>query len=259
MDLLSELLARAQFGLQEPHVHTFDGAWAFDLPTGSPLLFFVRRGRCCLWPAGARHSFSLSGGHVLLVFGERECSLQSLGPRRDAATPFPWDTGVGLNRPLVLPGSESSVQVLSARVEWVKRPVSPSLPSILRVGPGQLALRPGRTTLHDALAEELLAPRQGTEVLVRRLLEAMVIRALRTEISAGFWSVHGWLGALTDPVLRTGLGEAGEKASLQSVKSLADASRRSVRRLSARLKDLSGKRPRKLLAQLRMQRAVQQL
>ena len=262
MDALSELVTHAEFRLQEVRVHTFDGGWAFDLSLASPSLFLIRRGRCAVWPAGARHSLSLSDGYLLLVSGEQAGALQALGPRIPAPGPYPWEEGLPLDRTIFLPESPTGAQILSARVHWVQRsPIPLSFPSLLCIGPGRVALTHGRSTLHQALVEELLAARQGTEVLVCRVLEAMVIRGLRSEISSGFWSVQGWLGALTDPVLRTGLAElrAAGTSSVPSVRRLADSSNRSVRRLSSRVKALSGTRPSKLLLQLRMQRVLRRL
>jgi len=259
LDLLTELIRRTDFRVEEPRVHSLEGDWAVELPR-VPLLLFILRGQCTVWPEGERHSRGLSGGHLLFTSGAIRCALQRLGPRLDAVGRFDANTGESLHEPFFPSSSEEHVQLLAAEVRWSLRPFEPlTPPPWVVIGPSVLSLRPGRATLHEALAEELHTPRLGRTAAVQRLLEAMVIRALGVELVTGFWSVSGWLGALTDPVLRTGLGDARDLASVSTVRALAEHSHRSVRRLSARVKCISGVRPRKLLSRLRMADALEAL
>ena len=216
-------------------------------------MVLVLRGRCSLWPEGARHSRGLSNGSVLLTSGAKSCVLQALGPRLVETAIFSPRTGGPLDEPVLPPRSKEHVQILAAEARWSTRE-GPELvlPPWLLAGPEAVSLTHGRKPLHEALAEELLVPRHGRKAVLQRLLEAIVIRALRVELVAGFWSVPGWLGALTDPVLRGALGEASDLSAVRSVQALAEHSQRSIRRLSARVKQISGARPGKLLRQLRL-------
>lgn len=259
LDLLTELLHRADVRVEEPRVHTLAGHWAVALPE-VPLLLFILRGRCTLWPEGERHSRGLSRGHLLLTSGAIRCALQRFGPRLDPVGPFDAHSGESLHAPFFPPSSEEHVQLLAAEVRWTLRPSEVLTPPCwVVIGADTLSLSHERRTLHEALAEELLVPRLGRTAAIQRLLEAMLIRALRAELLSGFWNVSGWLGALTDPVLRTALGDAPDLASVDSVRALACHSDRSTRRLSARVKSISGLRPRKLLSRLRLADALEAL
>jgi len=259
MDVLSELVSRTELHVEEVRIHDFAGSWAVELPL-HPLVFMVRRGECSVWPAGERHPRVLSEGHLLLISGDQHCTLQRFGPRLAATGPFIPSAGATLDRAVFPPRSEECVRILAARVSWINPFTDQlSLPRWLAIGPRSLSLSHDRLPLNDALAEELMVPRPGVEAVVERLLEAMLIRALRVELVTGFWSVPGWLGALTDPVMRGALGEAPDLSSLRSVRALAERAERSVRRLSARVKRTSGARPGKLLRQLRLAEVMQRL
>jgi len=259
LDLLTELLRRADFRVAEPRVHSLEGPWAVELPRAS-LLLFILRGRCSVWPEGERHPRGLAKGDLLLTSGTIRCVLQRFGPRLGAAGTFDIDAGESLDVPFFPGRSEEDVQLLAAEVRWTLRPLDAlTPPPWIVIGRSSLSLRHDRQTLHEALAEEILAVRLGRTAAIQRLLEAMVIRALRIELVTGFWRVSGWLGALTDPVLRTGLGDALDLASVRSVRALAEHAHRSVRRLSVRVKCISGVRPRKLLSRLRMADALEAL
>lgn len=259
MDLLAELLRRTELRVEEPRVHTLAGDWALELPR-VPLVLFILRGRCTLWSEGERHSKGLSDGHLVLTSGAIRCVLQRFGPRLDATGPFDVGGGGSLHEPFSPPRSAERVQLLAAEVRWTRRPFEVlTPPSSVVVDPAALSSSRDRRPLHEALSEELLIPRLGRTAAVQRLLEVMLIRALRAELLSGFWTVSGWLGALSDPVLRTALGDAPDLASVDSVRALALHSHRSIRRLSARVKSISALGPRKLLARLRLAEALDAL
>jgi AraC-like DNA-binding protein len=259
LDLLTELLRRTDLRVEEPRVHTLAGPWAVELPR-VPYVFLILRGCCTLWPEGERHSRGLSDGHLLLTSGAIRCVLHRFGARLDAAGPFDAHAGEPLHEPFFRPRSAESVQLLAAKVQWTLRPFEVLTPPPWVVtSPAALSLSHDRQPLREALGEELLIPRLGRTAAIQRLLEVLLIRALRAELVSGFWSVSGWLGALTDPVLRTALGDAPDLGSVDSVRALAVHSHRSIRRLSARVKSISGLRPRKLLSRLRIADALEAL
>ncbi len=111
----------------------------------------------------------------------------------------------------------------------------------------------------ESLLDELSHPRQGVTAIVQRLMELFVIQGLRAELTDGFWSAPGWLGMLTDPVLRTGLGDAECISAPRSVEMLASVVHRSPRRIWAHATAFAGETPGRLLRQLRIQRAFPML
>src|SRR3974377_1653124 len=116
-----------------------------------------------------------------------------------------------------------------------------------------------REPVFENLLWELSHPRPGGMLIVQQLLVLFIVQGLRSELSAGVWRAGGWLGALTDPVLRSALTEAPSASLPRSVEGLATEVHRSSRRLRARVKAHSGDGPGRLLRDLRIQLAVQRL
>jgi hypothetical protein len=80
----------------------------------------------------------------------------------------------------------------------------------------------------------------GVSGIVVRLLEVFLVQGLRTEALTGFWEPSGWLGALTDPVLRTGLMDTETTAALGSVDALSAEVHRSTRTVRQGSEDSRG-------------------
>lgn len=260
MDILSELVGHLGLRCQPPVAHTFEDRWAVEVPAGSPALHLVRRGRCHLWARAARHSVGLGEGSLLFLSGAVPVRLQAHGPRLEVSGSLDWRAGRPLRRARTPPETPSAVQLVSTRVEVTDRPGPVHrLPEIVVVGVRQIPLPRSYRLLFDALLEELSMPRIGGEAIIRHFLDVLVIQALRIQVMTGFGSTEGWLGALSDPVLRTCLDDQEQLPPTDAARILGDTSHRSVRRLSARVKSASGAPPRALAQQLRMQRVLQLL
>jgi AraC-like DNA-binding protein len=150
--------------------------------------------------------------------------------------------------------------MLSARIKLVGRPGLPlPLPAIAALYPERIWSKEWRAPLLEILNAELSHPQLGISAIVVRLLETFLIQGLRSELRTGSWRAPGWLGALTDPVLRTGLIDAGSESALASVGALSAEVHRSPARVRARVRGFSGAPPGRLLRQLRMEHALRQL
>lgn len=258
MDILSELVGHLALRCRPPIVHTFCARWAVEVPPGPPALHLVRRGTCALWAHSARHSMQLGEGSLVLASGAAPYTLQVRGPRVEASGHFDWAAGQPLGRARTPPETPDAVQFISAKLELAQRP-GPihHLPELVLVGAQQIPLPRSYRPVFDGLLEELTMPRIGGHEIIQRLLEVMVIQALRIHVITGFGSADGWLGVLSDPVLRTCLDDQEQLTTRDPARSLASTSQRAVRRLSARLRSAAATPPRALAQQLRIQRVFQ--
>jgi hypothetical protein len=208
LDLLSVLVSDLGLRVQEPRTHTLEGRWSLSLGAGKPAVHFLRYGQCRAWPATAKHDLPLGKGSALLISGSVDCELQAYGPRRSPLGMFDWSAGSSLER-VVFPPDDGGVLLVSAQLDPARRPgTSHALPPVVLIRPQRLSLPGFRDPVVESLIDELSHPRQGVTAIVQRLLELFIIQGLRAELTDGFWTAPGWLGMLTDPVLRTGLGDA---------------------------------------------------
>jgi len=260
LDLLSSLVADLRLEVQAPRTHLLVSQSALVVPTGSPSLHLVRRGSCRASSPESRHPLPLGTGWALLLSGTRECTIQPYGPERTQRARFDWSGGTPLEEVLHFPEDPSTVLLLSARIRLRGRTGVPvPLPAVCTLRPEQVWSGAWRESLLESLNAELIHPRLGVSAIVVHLLEVFLIQGLRSELRTGVWRPPGWLGALTDPVLRTGLMDSEDGSALASVGALSAEVHRSTRTVSERVRGFSGSPPGRLLRQLRMERALRQL
>ncbi|MGZ6163916.1 MAG: AraC family transcriptional regulator, partial [Myxococcaceae bacterium] len=260
VDLLSTIVAELELHLREPRIHILKGSWSRSLEPGAASVHLMRHGRCSAWPATARHSLPMDKGCALLLSGEVDCAIQAIGPRRAPQETFDCSAGRSLEHPS-FPPTGDGVQLVSAQVDLAARPgrLAHRLPPVVVIRPHQLPLPGFRDPVVETLIAETSHPRPGATAVVQRLLEVFIIQGLRAELTDAFWSAPGYLGVLSDPVLRTGLNETDAPSLPLSLETLAAELQRSARRVRSRVKAISGDSPGRLLRQSRMQRAIRRL
>ena len=260
MDLLSELIEHLEPRSQPPVVLTFEGRWAFELPPGPPSIHLLRCGHCDLWRPGARHAMPLEEASLLFLSGATPAVLQARGSRLEPSGQIDLARGRALRRAGLPPDLPGAVQILSSRIEILDRGVSRQpLPDVAIVGARQVPLPRSYRPLLDSLFEEISFSRIGGDAIIGRLLDVFLIQALRVEVTSGVGVSGGWLGGLSDPVLRTCLDEQEELPTRDAARTLAAASLRSTRRLGARVKKATGTGVRALAKQRRLHRVLQLL
>lgn len=130
-------------------------------------------------------------------------------------------------------------------------PVLSALPRVIRV-PREDAAAVG--PLLDALGAEATAPDEGSEVVMARLSDALVVQALRHYARSA--AASGWLVALRDPdisrVLAAVHAEPGRAWDLEALAGEANMSRATF---SARFTTMLGQPAMRYVTSIRMQRA----
>jgi AraC-like DNA-binding protein len=260
LDMLSKYLAGLRVEVHEPRTRILTNETALLVPEGHPSIHLVRRGTCRARSVEARHPLPLGLGWALLLSGRSACSIQTPGPSCNVTAELDWNGGAPLEEIVFPPKDPSAALLLSARIKLRSRPgISPEFPGIATLDPERVWSGRWSEPVVETLNAELSNPRLGVSAIVAKLLEVVLIQGLRTELRDGSWRAPGWLGALTDPILRTGLIDAGNDSALASVRALATEVHRSPRRVRARVRGFTGAPPGHLLRQLRLEGAMRRL
>ena len=115
-------------------------------------------------------------------------------------------------------------------------------------------------TLIELIAEEVDNPDAGSQTVVGRLTDVLIVHVLRSYISQLDPGEGGWLGALNDPSLREAIGLIHHNPGRPwTVDELARAAGMSRSSFYVRFREVVGETPGKYLARWRMQVATRLL
>lgn len=153
------------------------------------------------------------------------------------------------------PGARGDTVLLTGTYEHAGetgRPLLAALPEVV-----VLSREDWPSALPDLLAEEAMVDAPGQRVLLDRLLDVVLISALRTWFTSRAEEAPGWYRAQGDPVVSTVLGllEAAPEHPW-TVNELADRAGVSRAALGRRFTDLLGQPPIAYLTQRRLQLAA---
>ena len=260
LDLLSSFLSDVRLEVQAPRHHLLRGQWALLVPEGPPSLHLLRRGHCRASSAESRHALPIGTGWALLLSGARESTIRAYGPDGPTTSEFDWDGGTPLEEGVSLPADPSAALLSPHESRWWVglgfRFLSPPSLRSIRSGCGRAGGEnpSSRPSTASSFIRGSASPR-----LSSASSRSSSSRGSGARYVPGFWKAPGWLGVLTDPVLRTGLLDAGSDSALASVGALSAEVHRSPRTVRARVRGFSGAPPGHLLRQLRLERALRQL
>jgi AraC-type DNA-binding domain-containing proteins len=154
-------------------------------------------------------------------------------------------------------------KVLSMRVDFDAphgHPLLESLPPLIRATVRKVPAPGSFEPLLAALLAEYAMPMLGRREVSRALCEGLFVQALRMHLHDLDWTDKGWLRALADPVIKGQLSPPDPAGpSSETVRSLADASGRSERRIRARFAQFAGSSPSEHIRRSRARRAARLL
>jgi AraC-like DNA-binding protein len=233
--------------------------WGIRIPAcphpGGTSLHFVAQGRA--WLTAAGRSMELGERDlVLLLRGDESLIADAPDPPKQAVYVVPE-----LSHPLELRhgGGGEPALVLSAGAQLGNpdHPLLSMLPAVLHIGrSGDRADEWVDATLR-ALAAEAAEPRLGTETIITRLCDVLLLQAIRCWLESSPEAGRGWLGALRDEQVGRALAAIHrDPRRAWTVASLAQAAHLSRAAFAERFRELVGVAPMAYLAEHRMRLAT---
>lgn len=154
-------------------------------------------------------------------------------------------------------GGGEPALVVCGGVRFEPHPLIELLPEILFVRAQQADTEPWIRTTLEALTHEAAHPRPGTETVITRLSDILVIGAIRAWLEHGAEARGGWLGALHDERIGQALALMHRATDEPwTVDSLAERVEMSRASFAERFTRLVGSSPMSYLKGLRMQLAT---
>ena len=260
MDILSAVLRELRLESASYRSLVMRAPWRLRFDGGLRGVHIVVRGRCVLTLDTGQALLLTSGDLVVLpqadshvlrsLDGEHTPVLSSLAlAERTAGT----ELSVGAPG-----GAETQIVCGAFFLGQQNHPAVAGLPSCIHV-PGRGGSAPQWLTgLSTALVAETVQGGPGSEVVMARLSDALVTRALRHYLDSG--QEPGWLRGLRDPYIARALAALHEDLSTRwTVESLARAAGLSRSAFAARFTRLVGRAPMDYLFQCRMLMAMKLL
>lgn len=183
------------------------GVESGDMPTG--IFHAIVHGQAWVRLAEADEAIALEEGDiVLLPFGDNH--IISDTPTRPTLPIIDLTTtderGMGS---LVVDGGGDHTSLVCGAVRFdhaIAHPVFSMLPRLIHVRDQDGALVRVTQTLTQLIAEEVDQAKPGSETVVARLTDALVVYMLRSYIDHATPGESGWIGSLRDPGIREALG-----------------------------------------------------
>jgi AraC-like DNA-binding protein len=139
------------------------------------------------------------------------------------------------------------------------KPLTDLLPRLIHLRADQAQATPLQQTL-QLLASEAAQPAVGSDLVLRRLADILLIQAIRAHIASDACQQTGWLRALSDRQIGSALQSMHEKISQPwTVAGLAAAAGMSRSAFAVRFKELVGETPLEYLTRWRVYQAARLL
>lgn len=158
-------------------------------------------------------------------------------------------------------GKEARIVCGGVRIEHpAARQLVQCLPPVIHVAASPSLRRRWHDSLLESIAEETANPRPGSEAIVSRLCDIVVIQAIRHWIETDPGAAAGWLGALHDVQIGAAIAAIHRRPEHDwSVASLADEVAMSRSAFAARFTSLVGEPAMTYVARWRMHLALEAL
>ncbi|MCA9695133.1 MAG: AraC family transcriptional regulator [Myxococcales bacterium] len=228
--------------------------WGLRFPQADHANFhFVADGRCCV-RAGETTLALEAGDLVLLPHGHGHELVDEPASPTVPATSLPHER-IGKRAALLQHGGGGEAAlILCGGVRFEPHPLLELLPEVLRVGAGDGEAQEWTERILQLMAGEVAGARPGSETVITRLADLLVIGAIRTWVSDGAERRGGWLGALHDEQIGRALALMHRETEAPwSVQSLAAKVHMSRASFAERFTSLVGVPPMQYLTRRRMQ------
>ena len=231
--------------------------WGLEVPAMESLWFHViTSGRCTISVPGVAPLALGPGDLVLVPHGQGHAAWGSepapLAPVLDLPHEYETDTYAVLKHGGG--GAVASIVCGSVRFDHpAARHLMAALPALIHIEAAHVGRADWLRAVLDLLAEETRSVRPGSDAVVSRLCDVLVLQAIRSWIDRDPAARSGWLGAVRDE----GIGAAiaaihdapGERWTVGSLAALATMSRSAF---AAKFTDLVGEAPMQYVTRWRM-------
>jgi AraC-like DNA-binding protein len=233
-------------------------------PVSGAVFHAVVAGSCWLRMSGRVPQRLMPGDVVLLPTNTPHDLVSSVDARTEPLAQSEWDTRRTADGDMVIEGPGAATRVLCAAYNYdheVAHPLMSQLPPVLYVPAGMPGDDGGLAATLRLLALELGGRPPGSRAAVSRLIDVMLIHAMRAWLRLQREDApDGWLLALRDPVVAGAMNAIHQRPSEPwTNESLAREVRVSRATLTRRFTHLLGEAPAEYLTRWRMDVAAQKL
>ena len=257
MDVLADVLAVTRMGATVIAQAELVPPWGLEIdPIAEAHVHVVRRGACWLRASGDRRHLHLTAGDVVLIrggVGHSICDDPKPRPRpyRDVLDAMP-------RRLAALPESRAheTTVVLCAKYLFQhagSHPLTTLLPPLIHLRAHEAERHARLQLLLQLLRQEAIDAGSGSDLVVPRLVDSLLIYVVRAWLEGQPVGAAGWFGALRDPAIAKALSLIHERPqSPWSVETLARQAAQSRATFARRFAALVGESPVAYLTRWRM-------
>lgn len=264
MDVLADLLSVTRLGTTVIAQAELVPPWALEVdPKAEVHLHVVQRGNCWLRITGQRPHIHLAAGDVVLIRSGVGHSISD-----DPKTkPLPYERVLEAmpRRLAALPKSRlrKTTVVLCAKYLFQHlgpHPLTAHLPAFIHLRAKEAKRHMQLQLLLQLLRREAVNVRSGSELVVPRLVDSLLVFVVRAWLDERPAGTGGWFGALRDPAIAKALSLMHERPQLRwSVEGLARRVAQSRATFARRFSERVGETPVAYLTRWRMRLAAKLL
>ena len=257
MDVLADVLSVTRMGSTVIAQAELVPPWGLEVdPIAEAHVHVVQRGRCWLRTTLERRHLRLDTGDVVLIrggVGHSICDDPKTKPEpyRDVLAAMPRR----LARMAESRAHETTI-VLCAKYLFQHvgpHPLTSLLPPLIRLPAREAERHVQLQLLLQLLQHEALDSRSGTELVVPRLVDSLLVYVVRAWLEGQPAGAAGWFGALRDPAIAKALSLIHQQPKAPwSVGSLAQQVKQSRATFARRFAELVGETPLAYLTRWRM-------
>lgn len=257
MDVLADVLSVTRLGATVIAQAELAPPWGFEIdPAAAAAVHVVQRGSCWLRIKGQRQPLHLGAGDLVLIrggVGHSVCDGPNTKPGRyqEVLDAMP-------RRVAALPKSRAHETTLVLCAKYLFQYMGPHplislLPALVHL-PAHEADRHGQLQLLlQILRREAIDAGSGSELVVPRLVDSLLVFVVRAWLEAQPMGAGGWFGALRDPAVAKSLSLIHEQPEARwSVEGLARRVAQSRATFARRFAELVGETPVAYLTRWRM-------
>jgi AraC-like DNA-binding protein len=257
LDVLADVLSVTRMGATVVAQAELVPPWGLEVdPIAEAHVHVVQRGTCWLRTTMERRHLRLDGGDVVLIRGGVGHSICS--DPKAKVLPYEQVLAAMPRRLARLPASRAHETTVVLCAKYLFQHVGPHpltslLPPLIHLPAQEAESHVQLQLLLQLLRYEAHAAGSGSELVIPRLVDSLLVYVVRAWLERQPVGAAGWFGALRDPAIAKALSLIHERPqSSWSVESLARAVAQSRATFARRFADMVGETPMVYLTRWRM-------